>query len=412
MDIITCSNGVRIVCERVPAVHSASLGIWVANGSRCETAAENGVSHFIEHMLFKGTPTRSASDIAAEMDRLGGQFNAFTSKENTTFYFRTLDEQLPAAIDVLSDMFLRSLFRERDLSLERTVVFEEIDMVEDTPDELVSDKLAAVTFDGSPLGFPIIGTRDTLTPMTGRMLHDYMDAHYVPAGIVVSLAGSFDDAVLEQLRRTFEAIPARPLPAAVPAAYKSGESFTEKQIEQNHICLGFPGVSHRDPARYEAQLFTSILGGGMSSRLFQKVREDAGLCYSIYTFQSVHADTGLFGVYTALSPANMARAEALIREVIDGFLQDGPTQEELDRARGQIKSNLLMGLESTMSRMTRMGQALLFLDEVPPLEDTIARYEAVTRDAVTDFARRTCDYGQLARAVVGSGCAPAGNTRT
>ena len=183
MDIITCSNGVRIVCERVPAVHSASLGIWVANGSRCETAAENGVSHFIEHMLFKGTPTRSASDIAAEMDRLGGQFNAFTSKENTTFYFRTLDEQLPAAIDVLSDMFLRSLFRERDLSLERTVVFEEIDMVEDTPDELVSDKLAAVAFDGSPLGFPIIGTRDTLTPMTGRMLHDYMDAHYVPAGI-------------------------------------------------------------------------------------------------------------------------------------------------------------------------------------------------------------------------------------
>ena len=297
-------------------------------------------------------------------------------------------------------MFLRSLFRERDLSLERTVVFEEIDMVEDTPDELVSDKLAAVAFDGSPLGFPIIGTRDTLTPMTGRMLHDYMDAHYVPAGIVVSLAGSFDDAVLD-------------LPAAVPAAYKSGESFTEKQIEQNHICLGFPGVSHRDPARYEAQIFTSVLGGGMSSRLFQKVREDAGLCYSIYTFQSVHADTGLFGVYTALSPANMARAEALIREVIDGFLQDGPTQEELDRARGQIKSNLLMGLESTMSRMTRMGQALLFLDEVPPLEDTIARYEAVTRDAVTDFARRTCDYGQLARAVVGSvttGDAAGGNT--
>ena len=401
MDIITCRNGVRIVYERVPAVHSASLGIWVANGSRCETARENGVSHFIEHMLFKGTPSRSASDIAAEMDRLGGQFNAYTSKENTTFYFRTLDEQLPAAIDVLADMFFRSLFRERDLSLERTVVFEEIDMVEDTPDELVSDKLAAVAFDGSPLGYPIIGTRETLSAMTGETLHAYMDAHYVPGNVVVSLAGSFDDAVLMQLQRTFEAMPVRSVPAFEPAVYRSGESFTEKQIEQNHICLGFPGVSHRDPQRFESAVFTNILGGGMSSRLFQRVREDAGLCYSIYTYQSVHADTGLFGVYTALTPANMRRAEDLIREVIDGFLQDGPTQEELDRTKGQIRSNLLMGLESTMSRMNRMGQSLLFLGEVPELEETLARYDAVTAEGVTEFARKTCDYGRLSRAVVG-----------
>lgn len=401
MESITCANGVRIVYERVPAVRSASLGIWVANGSRCETAEENGISHFIEHMLFKGTPGRTASDIAAAMDRLGGQFNAYTSKENTTFYFRALDEQLPAAIDVLSDMFLHSLFRERDMNLERTVVYEEIDMVEDTPDELVSDKLAASAFADSPLGFPIIGTRETLASMTGQTLHGYMDAHYVPESIVVALAGSFDDAVLAQLRAVFETLPVRPAPAVRPASYRAGESFTEKAIEQNHLCLGFPGIPYTASDRFEAQVFSNILGGGMSSRLFQRVREDAGLCYSIYTFQSHYADTGLFGIYTALSASNQARAERLIRDVVEELLQDGPTQEELDRTRGQVKSNLLMGLESTMTRMTRLGQSTLFLGRVPAMEETIARYDAVTREGVTELARRLCDYGRLSRAVVG-----------
>ncbi len=401
MELITCTNGVRIALERVPAVRSASLGIWVANGSRYENAAENGISHFIEHMLFKGTTSRSASDIASEMDRLGGQFNAYTSKENTTFYFRALDEQLVPAIDVLGDMFFRSLFRDRDMTLERTVVYEEIDMVEDTPDELVSDKLASLAFDGSPLGRPIIGTRESLAPMTGKTLHDYMDAHYVPGNTVVSLAGSFDDAVVEKLRAIFEALPAREVPRAAPAAYHTGESFTEKKIEQNHLCLGFPGITYDAPDRFEGQVFSSILGGGMSSRLFQRLREDAGLCYSIYTFQSTHADAGLFGVYTALSASSMARAEGLIRDVIEEFVQNGPTEEELERTKGQIKSNLLMGLESTMSRMNRMGQALLFLNRAPTLEETLASYDAVTREGVTAFARKVCDYAKLSRAVVG-----------
>ncbi len=298
-------------------------------------------------------------------------------------------------------MFLHSLFRERDLNLERTVVYEEIDMVEDTPDELVSDKLSSVVFPGSPLGRPIAGTRDTLAPMNGQTLHAYMDAHYVPENIVVSLAGSFDDAVLRQLCDVFETLPARPAPAISPASYHSGEIYTEKDIEQNHLCLGFPGLPFDAPDRFESQVFSSILGGGMSSRLFQRVREDSGLCYSIYTYQSCYADTGLFGIYTALSGANQARAEALIRRVIEEFLQDGPTAEELDRTRGQIKSNLLMGLESTMSRMTRMGQSLLFLGRVPPVEETLDRYDAVTREGVTELARRICDYGALSRAVVG-----------
>ena len=401
MELITCANGVRIAYEKVPAVRSASLGIWVANGSRYESAAENGISHFIEHMLFKGTPSRSASDIAAQMDHLGGQFNAFTTKENTTFYFRTLDEQLPAAIDVLGDMFFHSLFRDRDLALERTVVYEEIDMVEDTPDELAGDKLAGIAFDGSPLGFPIIGTRDTLAGMTGETLHRYMDAHYVPANTVVSLAGSFDDAVLDRLCALFGAMPASPAPRAAAASYHAGESFTDKKIEQNHLCLGFPGIAADAPDRFEAQVFSNILGGGMSSRLFQRVREDAGLCYSIYTYQSSYADTGLFGVYTALSPSSMARAESLIREVIDEFLENGPTEEEMARTLGQIRSNLLMGLESTMSRSNRMGQSLLLLGRVPPLEETLERYHAVTREGVLEFARRTCDYSRLSRAVVG-----------
>ena len=399
---ITLKNGVRIVYERVPGVRSASLGIWVANGSRCETPAEAGVSHFIEHMLFKGTSTRSAAALAAEMDRFGGQFNAYTSKENTTFYFRTLDEYLPQAIDVLSDMFTNSLLLDRDMELERTVIYEEIDMVEDTPDDLVMDKLAQAVYPDHPLGAPIIGTRESLAPMTGAFLREYMKRHYVPENIVISLAGSFSDAILTQLSDTFSRIPAAPVPPVLTASYHAGECLTAKSIEQNHLCLAYPGCTYTAPERFSVQVLSNILGGGMSSRLFQKVREEAGLCYSIYSFSTTHIDTGMFGIYTGVSSASQARAESLIHEVIDDFLQHGPSDDELTRTRDQIKTSLLMGLESTMSRSNRLGQCTLFLGRVPAMEETIACYDAVTRDSVLETAHRLLgDRNLESRAVVG-----------
>lgn len=400
MEKITLKNGLRFVLESVPGVRSASAGIWVANGSRYESSSEAGVSHFIEHMLFKGTSSRSAAKIAEEMDRLGGQFNAYTSRENTTFYTRTLDVHLTDAMAVLSDMFMDSLFRDRDMALEKTVIYEEIDMYEDSPEDLVMDKLAEAAYDGA-LGRPIIGTRESLAPMTGRDLHAYMDAHYVPENTIVAVAGNYSDQTVLELMELFEKLPKAPMPVCPPAAYRQGENFTEKPIEQNHVAVAFPGITYTAPDRFEAQVFSNILGGGMSSRLFQKVREDAGLCYSIYSFLNTYSDTGMFGVYTALSQSTQARAEVLIREEIDRFLQNGPTQEELDRTRDQIKTNLLMGLESTMTRMNRLAQATLFLGGAKPLEETIVRYDAVTREGVLEIARKLCGCGKMSRAVVG-----------
>jgi len=400
-ETIRLKNGVRIVCEHVPGVRSASLGIWVKNGSRFETAAENGISHFIEHMLFKGTPTRTAGQIAAEMDGLGGQFNAYTSKENTTFYFRTLDENLPHAVEVLSDMFLHSNIAQKDLDLERTVVYEEIDSYEDMPDDLVHDKLSLAVYGDTPLGRPIIGSRETLAAMTPETLKNYIARHYVPESIVIALSGSFSDDVLRELSDIFSEIAPAPVPEIVTGTYHAASIATAKSIEQNHLCLGYPGCSCTSENRFAVQVLSNILGGGMSSRLFQRVREEAGLCYSIYSFSNTYIDTGVFGIYTGVSSETQSKADALIHEVIDEFLQNGPTEDELKRTRDQIKTSLLMGLESTMSRSNRLGQCTLFMDRVPPLEETVARYEAVTREDVLQTAREIFVPALESRSVVG-----------
>jgi len=401
MELITLKNGLRLALEPVPAVRSASAGIWVGNGSRCETAAENGISHFIEHMLFKGTASRTAAQIAAEMDRYGGQVNAFTSKEYTAFYLRTLDRHLGAALEVLCDMFFHSKLSQRDIELEKTVIYEEIDMYEDSPEDLVCENLTQAVFAGSPLGFPIIGSRETLAPMTGEMLRGYMNTHYVPENIVVAIAGSFSDAVIARITELFESIPASPLPKIIPGSYTRADSRVCKPIEQNHLCLGFPGLSYNDPDRYALQVFHNILGGGMSSRLFQRVREDAGLCYSIYSYTAAHADTGMLGVYCGLSADAQERAMALIREEIERLIQDGPTPDELDRIREQITANLLMGLESTMTRMNQIGRSALLYGKLVDVDSLLARYEAVTHDDVLAIGRRLCDFEQMSTAVVG-----------
>lgn len=399
--IKTLPNGVRIVTEKMSTVRSAALGIWVGNGSRRETAEESGASHFIEHMLFKGTHSRSAEDIARETDAIGGQVNAFTTKECTCFYARALDTHLRQALDILWDMVYCSAFREESVETERGVVLEEIDMYEDTPDDLCTEKLFATVFAGSPLARPILGSEETLAPMTGSFLREYHDSHYLAGETVVALAGSFSDEILREIEERFSSLPAGTLPKAEPALYTPGFVTTEKTIEQNHLTLAFPGLTYLAPERFAQNLLSTILGGGVSSRLFQQVREQQGLCYTIDSYSTGHEDTGVFNVYTALNRDAEARAIGTICRVIRDFTKNGPTREELERAREQTKANVIMGLESTHARMTNAGRALLFHDDIFLPEDIMAAYDAVTMEDIVELSRYMFDFDRISLSAVG-----------
>lgn len=401
VQIETLPNGVRLVTEHIQTVRSAALGIWVGGGSREEEGAESGAAHFIEHMLFKGTARRTAQDIARETDAIGGQMNAFTTKECTCFYGRVLDDHLPQALDILYDMVYHSSFTQEAVETERGVILEEIDMYEDTPDDLCAEKLAAQVFQGSPLARPILGAKETLEGMTGDFLRDYHRRHYEGHNTVVALAGSFSPAILDDLRQRFSRLPAGQPRPLVPAAYTPGFVATAKPIEQNHLTLAFPGLDYNSPRRFALQLLSSILGGGVSSRLFQTVREQQGLCYTIYSYGAGHADTGLLGIYTALNRDTEAKALATIRQVVDQLRQEGPTQEELTRAREQSKANVIMGLESTQSRMSHAGRSLLFSGEILTPEQIIAAYDAVTREDVIALAQDLFRWDQASLSAVG-----------
>lgn len=398
---ITLENGVRILTEPMAGMRSASLGIWVGAGSRHETAAESGAAHFIEHMVFKGTETRTAADIAQEMDAIGGQVNAFTTKENTCFYVRTLDTHLSQAADVLCDMFFRAAFRQEDVETERGVILEEIGMYADNPEDLCSERLAAAVYKGSPLARPILGRPATLEKMTGDTLRAWRDAHYRPDETVVALAGSFSDTVVDDLKARFSAMASRPRPKAKAAAYRSAVTLKRKATEQNHITLAFPGLPYGDHRRFALQLLSFILGGGMSSRLWQEVRETRGLCYSIYSYGAGHEDTGLFGIYTALGRETEREALEAILTVVHALVQDGVTEEELSRAREQSKASVLMGLESTQSRMSHLGRSTLLTGKVMSPDEIIAAYDAVTREDMLDLARTIFDPRQAALSAVG-----------
>ncbi len=401
VQIETLPNGVRLVTEAIPAVRSAALGIWVGGGSREERAEESGASHFIEHMLFKGTARRTAQDLARQTDAIGGQMNAFTTKECTCFYARVLDEHLPQALDILWDMVYHSSFTQEAVETERGVILEEIDMYEDTPDDLCAEKLAAQVFQGSALARPILGAKETLAEMTGDSLRAYHHSHYQGHNTVVSLAGSFSPALLDELRRRFAALPAGSPRPLVPAAYTPGFVVTPKPIEQNHLTLAFPGLDYNSPRRFALQLLSSILGGGVSSRLFQQVREQQGLCYSIYSYGAGHADTGLFCVYTALNRETEDKALTTIRQVVDQLRTEGPTDEELSRAREQSKANVMMSLESTQSRMSHAGRSLLFSGEILTPEQILAAYDAVTRADVVALAQDIFRWDQVSLSAVG-----------
>ncbi len=400
-EMIVLPNGVRIRTERVPGARSAALGIWVGTGARHERAAENGAAHFIEHMVFKGTQRRSAAALAEEMDAIGGQVNAFTMKECTCFHARVLDSHLPLAADILCDMLFSSRFSEEDVETERGVILEEIGMYEDNPEDLCSERLAAAVYRGSPLARPILGRRGTLEKMTGDGLRAYMHSHYRPNRNVVALAGSFRDRDVEELKARFSGLEPGPSPAEKQGRYQSAFTLKKKATEQNHLILAFPGLSYRDERRFALQLLSSTLGGGMSSRLWQEVREKRGLCYSVYSYASCHRETGLFGLYAALGREMEEEALRTVCGVVRDYAEHGITQAELDRAREQAKANLLMGLESTPAHMSALGRGELLEDRVLTPEEILAGYDAVSREDIRALAEELFDFDALSLSAVG-----------
>ena len=400
-NIETLPNGARIITESVPAVRSVSLGLWVATGSRHEKTGESGAAHFIEHMVFKGTQRRSARDLAQEMDAIGGQINAYTTKECTCFYARCLDEHLPRALDLLCDMVFDSRFDQADVDTERGVILEEIGMYQDNPEDLCSERLMAAVYKGSPLARPILGRKSTLDKMTGEWLKHYQHTHYRPGAIVAAMAGSFTPLMADALKARLLPLEAGPVPTAVPAVYTPAVTLKRKATEQNHLTLAFPGLPYGDKERFVLQLLSTMLGSGMSSRLWQEAREKRGLCYSIYTYGAGHAETGVFAIYTALSKDTEGQALETILHVVADFAEHGPTQEELERARELSKANVLMGLESTQSRMSALGRGLLLQGRTLTTQEVIDAYNAVTAENIRELAQRLFQSAQASLSVVG-----------
>ena len=398
---ITLPNGARVVFERMEGVRSVSLGIWVGAGSRFERAEEGGSAHFIEHMLFKGTETRTAAQLAEEADALGGQMNAYTTRDNTCFYTRVLDTHLPRAAEVLADMFFRSRFDEADVENEKGVIGEEIDMYEDTPEDVAAENLLAGCFPGA-LGRPVLGTEETLAGLSGRSLRAFMERTYTAPRIAVALAGSFTDADVDAVARIFAQMPPAEHTEPERSAYAPCLTLREKAVEQNQLVLGFPGLETASEERFAMQLFSSILGGSSSSRLFQTVREKHGLCYSIYSFTAGYQDTGLFAVALAANRQSERRALGLTIDELRRIRDEGVTAAELGRAREQVTASILMSLESSASRMNRLGYGELFLPRgaLTP-DELIERYEAVTLADVRSLAQRTLDFRRASLSAVG-----------
>lgn len=387
----------------MPTSRSVSFGIWVKTGSRNEHAANNGISHFIEHMIFKGTERYSAKDIADVFDGIGGNVNAFTSKEYTCYYAKVLDEHVPIAVDVLSDMFFRSTLAADDLAKEKNVIIEEISMYEDTPDDIVHDMIAKAAYGDHPLGMPILGTEPNLTSMTPDDLRAYIASHYGSDAVVISAAGNIGDSMMDLFERHFGGDagvrPSAAEPVAAPS-FEFGHVHLRKKTEQNHLCIAMPGCSQDDPLLYAMILLNNAIGGGMSSRLFQEIREKRGLAYSIYSYHTSHVDSGLFTIYAGTTPKQTAEVLDLIGEVIADIRTGGLLPEELRKGKEQMKGSLIIGLESTSSRMTRNGKNVLMHGRTFSLDDLIERIESVTEDDIRTLIGRLFS-GSCATAMVG-----------
>ena len=388
----TLPNGLRIVGERLPYLRSVSIGVWLHVGSMMEQPSENGLSHFLEHMVFKGTTHRTTRQIAEEMDAVGGQLNAFTGKDCTCFYAKVIDEDLELAVDMLADLTCHATLDEGELQKERGVILEEIAMDEDSPEDLVTDLLSATQYGGMSLGMPILGPAAQVEAYTRGDLAAFRAAHYSPRDTVVALCGNYDPAKVKALCEQYfgswhNELPPLALPPMAPLTGRS--AAREKDTEQMHICLGFPGTGYGTGEIYPQAVLNNLLGGSMSSRLFQRIREELGMAYTIYSYPNSYQGSGTFGIYAGVSPKNGALVLEEIRGELKRLLRDGITEKEFRDAKTQLRGGYLLGLESPGSRMQALGRSLLLLEKAAEPGETIARIDAVTMDAVMEAARRT-----------------------
>jgi predicted Zn-dependent peptidase len=399
----TLPNGLRILTEAMPGVRSATVGIWADVGSSLETHDRRGISHLVEHMLFKGTQRRTARQIAETMDGVGGNLNAFTDKETTCYYAKVIDRHVGLALDVLTDMFLDSAFDPAELSKEQKVVLEEIKMYEDSPDELIHDVFLQTMWSGSNLGEPTIGFADTIVRMTPDDLRSHMRAHYAPNSVVVAAAGNVDhDAFVELVREQFASfegaceLPQAERPSMTPAAH-----IQYKDSEQAYVVVGTRGIDVRDDRRYALSLLDTILGGGMSSRLFQEIREQRGLVYSVYSFQAAYRAAGLFGVYAGTSPENVQACIDVIVEQFERIRNTEVGAAEFQLAKEHIKGNLTLSLESSSSRMIRLGRNEFALGRHISHEEIERRIDAVTAGDVQQLACELLNEANLGLCIIG-----------
>jgi predicted Zn-dependent peptidase len=388
-------GGLRVVTEFLPAVRSVALGIWVGVGSRDEDEAHAGATHYLEHLLFKGTRRRTALEISSEMDAVGGEMNAFTAKEYTCYYARVLDEDLPLAVDILSDMVTSSLITPKDVDAERNVVLEEIAMNEDDPADTVHEAFTAKLFGDTPLGRPILGTTDSINAITRDQIHEHYQARYTPEHLVVAAAGNLDHGhVTELVARAFgpaldrDAAPAAPRlnGSHRPGQAGVGTRLISRGIEQANLVLGCEALARTDERRFALGVLNAAFGGGMSSRLFQEVREKRGLAYSVYSFTGQHADTGMWGVYVGCLPSKADEVLAICAEEIDRVIAGGLTDAELVRGKGQVRGSIVLGLEDPSSRMSRLGKSELVYPRLEPVDEVLASIDAVTHDDIRQIA--------------------------
>ncbi len=383
-------NGVRVVAEPMPGFTSTAVGVWITAGGRHERAEQNGIAHFLEHMAFKGTARRTARQIAEEIEDVGGYINAYTGREMTAYYARVLAPDVPLALDILADIVLSPSMPEPEIEVERGVILQEIGQALDTPDDIIFDWLQEVSYPDQPFGRAILGPPERVGAFRRDDLAGFVAEHYGPGQIVVAAAGAIDAEVLLKLvEEKFGGLAPRPAPVAAPARFQGGEHRTVKHLEQAHVAFAFEAPGAHDDDTYVAQIYAGVLGGGMSSRLFQELRETRGLCYTVFAHAHAYADTGAITLYGGTSGASIRPFVELaadeLRRAADDF-----TEAELDRARAQMKAGLLMGLESPSARAERNARLLTIWDRVPPLSETVEKIDAVDRARLRAFATRLC----------------------
>ncbi|MEM1234045.1 MAG: pitrilysin family protein [Pseudomonadota bacterium] len=403
----TLPNGFRIVTERMDGLKSASIGIWVTAGGRHERPEQNGIAHFLEHMAFKGTERRTALQIAEAIEDVGGYINAYTSREMTAYYARVLEHDVPLALDVISDIVLNPIFEEREIEVERGVILQEIGQTLDTPDDVVFDWLQEEAYPDQPIGRSILGPTERVKGFAKGDLQTFVTEHYAPGQMILAAAGAVDhDALVKSCETIFGALEAREAAIIAPAAFRGGSRLEDKALEQVHFTLAFEGPDYRDPLIYTSQIFSTAFGGGMSSRLFQEVREKRGLCYTIFSQAGAYADTGLTTLYAGTSADQVAELGRITMDELKRAADD-MSAAEVARARAQMKAGLLMGLESPSNRAERLARMTAIWGRVPALDEVVQSIDAVTTGDIREFAGRMAEEQRMAMAIYGpTGAAP------